>query len=77
MKQEYANALRKIRTLVTRLFNETDAFMEKMEKEGRTAGCVEVREEDEEILRVVGILHNDAENGSAEIETLCNDLGID
>lgn len=51
--------------------------MEKMEKEGRAAGCVEVCEEDEEVFRVVGILHNDAEEGFAEIENLCDDLGID
>ena len=30
MKQEYINALRKIRNLSNRLFNETDALMEKM-----------------------------------------------
>ena len=33
MKQEYINALRKIRNLANRLFNETDALMEKMEVE--------------------------------------------
>lgn len=76
MKQEYINALRKIRNLANRLFNETDALMEKMEVEGRIDG-VEVCEDDREIYRTVGMLHNDIEERSAEIENLCTELGID
>ena len=76
MKQEYINALRKIRNLSNRLFNETDALMEKMEVEGRIDG-VEVCEDDREIYRTVGMLHNDIEERSAEIEKLCTELGID
>lgn len=76
MKQEYIKALRKIRNLSNRLFNETDALMEKMEVEGRTDG-VEVCEDDREIYRTVGMLHNDIEERSAEIEKLCTELGID
>lgn len=76
MKQEYINALRKIRNLANRLFNETDALMEKMEIEGRIDG-VEVCEDDREIYRTVGMLHNDIEERSAEIEKLCTELGID
>lgn len=76
MKQEYINALRKIRNLANRLFNETDALMEKMEVEGRIDG-VEVCEDDREIYRTVGMLHNDIEERSAEIEKLCTELGID
>lgn len=76
MKQEYINALRKIRSLANRLFNETDALMEKMEVEGRIDG-VEVCEDDREIYRTVGMLHNDIEERSAEIEKLCTELGID
>lgn len=76
MKLEYINALRKIRSLANRLFNETDALMEKMEVEGRVDG-VEVCEDDRDIYRIVGKLHNDIEERSAEIENLCNDLGID
>ena len=76
MTQEYINALRKIRNLANRLFNETDALMEKMEVEGRVDG-VEVCEDDRDIYRIVGKLHNDIEERSAEIENLCNDLGID
>lgn len=76
MKQEYINALRKIRNLSNRLFNETDALMEKMEVEGRIDG-VEVCEDDREIYRTVGMLHNDIEERSAEIDKLCTELGID
>lgn len=76
MKQEYINALRKIRNLANRLFNETDALIEKMEVEGRIDG-VEVCEDDREIYRTVGMLHNDIEERSAEIEKLCTELGID
>lgn len=76
MKLEYINALRKIRSLANRLFNETDALMEKMEVEGRVDG-VEVCEDDRYIYRIVGMLHNDIEERSAEIENLCTDLGID
>ena len=76
MKQEYINALRKIRNLANRLFNETDALMEKMEVEGRIDG-VEVCEDDREIYRSVGMLHNDIEERSAEIDKLCTELGID
>lgn len=76
MKLEYINALRKIRSLANRLFNETDALMEKMEVEGRVDG-VEVCEDDRDIYRIVGMLHNDIEERSAEIENLCTDLGID
>ncbi len=76
MKQEYIKALRKIRNLSNRLFNETDALMEKMEVEGRIDG-VEVCEDDREIYRTVGMLHNDIEERSAEIEKLCTELGID
>ena len=76
MKLEYINALRKIRSLANRLFNETDALMEKMEVEGRVDG-VEVCEDERDIYRIVGKLHNDIEERSAEIENLCNDLGID
>lgn len=76
MKQEYINALRKIRNLANRLFNETDALMEKMEVEGRIDG-VEVCEDDREIYRIVGMSHNDIEERSAEIEKLCTELGID
>lgn len=76
MKQEYINALRKIRNLANRLFNETDALMENMEVEGRIDG-VEVCEDDREIYRTVGMLHNDIEERSAEIEKLCTELGID
>lgn len=76
MKQEYINALRKIRNLANRLFNETDALMEKMEVEGRIDG-VEVCEDDREIYRTVGMLHNDIEERSAEIDKLCTELGID
>lgn len=76
MTQEYINALRKIRNLANRLFNETDALMEKMEVEGRIDG-VEVCEDDREIYRTVGMLHNDIEERSAEIEKLCTELGID
>ena len=76
MKQEYIHALRKIRNLANRLFNETDALMEKMEVEGRIDG-VEVCEDDREIYRTVGMLHNDIEERSAEIEKLCTELGID
>ena len=77
MKQEYINALRKIRNLSNRLFNETDNLMEKMEGVNDDSGCVDIREEEEEIYRVVGILHNDIEERSAEIEQLCTELGID
>ena len=76
MKQEYINALRKIRSLANRLFNETDALREKMEVEGRVDG-VEVCVDDRDIYMIVGKLHNDIEERSAEIENLCNDLGID
>lgn len=76
MKQEYINAMRKIRSLANRLFNETDNLMEKMEVEGRIDG-VEVCEDDREIYRTVGMLHNDIEERSAEIEKLCTELGID
>ena len=76
MKQEYINALRKIRSLANRLFNETDALMEKMEVEGRIDG-VEVCEDDREIYRTVGMLHNDIKERSAEIDKLCTELGID
>lgn len=76
MKQEYIKALRKIRNLSNWLFNETDALMEKMEVEGRIDG-VEVCEDDREIYRTVGMLHNDIEERSAEIEKLCTELGID
>ena len=76
MTQGYANALRKIRKLSERLFDETDALMEKMEVEGRVDG-VEVCEDDRDIYRIVGMLHNDIEERSAEIENLCTDLGID
>ena len=76
MKQEYINALRKIRSLANRLFNETDALMEKMEVEGRVDG-VEVCEDDREVYRVVGMLHNDIEERFAELEKLCSDFGID
>lgn len=76
MKQQYINALRKIRNLANRLFNETDALMEKMEVEGRIDGG-EVCEDDREIYRTVGMLHNDIEERSAEIEKLCSELGID
>lgn len=76
MKQEYIKALRKIRNLSNRLFNETDALMEKMEVEGGIDG-VEVCEDDREIYRTVGMLHNDIEERSAEIEKLCTELGID
>ena len=76
MKQEYINAMRKIRSLANRLFNETDALMEKMEVEGSIEG-VEVCEDDREIYRTVRMLHNDIEERSAEIEKLCTELGID
>ena len=76
MKQEYINALRKIRSLANRLFKETDALMEKMEVEGRIDG-VEVCEDDREVYRVVGMLHNDIEGRFAELEKLCSDFGID
>ena len=76
MKQEYINALRKIRSLANRLFNEIDALMEKMEVEGRVDG-VEVCEDDREVYRVVGMLHNDIEGRFAELEKLCSDFGID
>ena len=76
MKQEYINALRKIRSLANRLFNETDALMEKMKVEGRVDG-VEVCEDDREVYRVVGMLHNDIEGRFAELEKLCSDFGID
>lgn len=76
MKQEYINALRKIRNLANRLFNETDALMEKMEVKDRIDG-VEVCEDDREIYRIVGMLYNDIEERSAEIEKLCTELGID
>ena len=76
MTQGYANALRKIRKLSERLFDETDALMEKMDAENGTDG-VEVCEDDRDIYRIVGKLHNDIEERSAEIENLCNDLGID
>ena len=77
MKQEYINALRKIRNLANRLFNETDNLMEKMEGVNDDSGCVDIREEEEDIYRVVGMLHNDIEERSAEIEQLCTELGID
>ena len=76
MKQEYINALRKIRKLSERLFDETDALMEKMDAENGTDG-VEVCEDDRDIYRIVGMLHNDIEERSAEIENLCTELGID
>ena len=76
MKQEYINALRKIRKLSERLFNETDAFMEKMDAENGTDG-VEVCEDEREVYRVVGMLHNDIEGCFAELEKLCGDFGID
>ena len=76
MTQGYANALRKIRKLSERLFDETDALMEKMEVEGRVDG-VEVCEDDRDIYRVVGMLHNDIEGCFAELEKLCGDFGID
>ena len=76
MKQEYANALRKIRKLSGRLFDETDALMEKMEVEGRTEG-VEVCEDDREMYRIVGLLHNGIKERFAELEALCSDFGID
>ncbi|MBR5860910.1 MAG: hypothetical protein IKY71_06130 [Bacteroidaceae bacterium] len=76
MTQGYANALRKIRKLSERLFDETDALMEKMDAENGTDG-VEVCEDDREVYRVVGMLHNDIEERSAEIENLCTELGID
>lgn len=77
MKLEYINALRKIRNLSNRLFNETDNLMEKMEGVNDDSGCADVREEEEDIYRVVGMLHNDIEERSAEIEQLCTELGID
>lgn len=77
MKLEYINALRKIRNLSNRLFNETDNLMEKMEGVNDDSGCVDIREEEEDIYRVVGMLHNDIEERSAEIEQLCTELGID
>ena len=76
MTQGYANALRKIRKLSERLFDETDALMEKMEVEGRVDG-VEVCEDDRDIYRIVGKLHNDIEERFAELEKLCSDFGID
>ena len=76
MKQEYANALRKIRKLSGRLFDETDALMEKMEVEDGADG-VEVCEDDREVYRVVGMLHNGIEERFAELEVLCSDFGID
>lgn len=76
MTQGYANALRKIRKLSERLFNETDAFMEKMDAEDGADG-VEVCEDDREVYRVVGMLHNDIEGRFAELEKLCSDFGID
>lgn len=77
MKLEYINALRKIRNLSNRLFNETDNLMGKMEGVNDDSGCVDIREEEEDIYRVVGMLHNDIEERSAEIEQLCTELGID
>lgn len=77
MKLEYINALRKIRNASNRLFNETDNLMEKMEGVNDDSGCADVREEEEDIYRVVGMLHNDIEERSAEIEQLCTELGID
>lgn len=77
MKLEYINALRKISNLSNRLFNETDNLMEKMEGVNDDSGCADVREEEEDIYRVVGMLHNDIEERSAEIEQLCTELGID
>lgn len=77
MKLEYINALRKIRNLSNRLFNETDNLMEKIEGVNDDSGCVDIREEEEDIYRVVGMLHNDIEERSAEIEQLCTELGID
>lgn len=76
MTQGYANALRKIRKLSERLFDETDALMEKMDAENGTDG-VEVCEDDREVYRVVGMLHNDIEERFAELEKLCSDFGID
>lgn len=76
MKQKHINALRKIRKLSERLFDETDALMEKMDAENGTDG-VEVCEDDRDIYRIVGMLHNDIEERSAEIENLCTELGID
>ena len=76
MTQGYANALRKIRKLYERLFDETDALMEKMDAENGTDG-VEVCEDDREVYRVVGMLHNDIEERFAELEKLCSDFGID
>ena len=76
MKQKHINALRKIRSLANRLFNETDALMEKMDAEGGADG-VEVCEDDREVYRVVGMLHNDIEQRFAELEKLCSDFGID
>lgn len=77
MKLEYINALRKISNLSNRLFNETDNLLEKMEGVNDDSGCADVREEEEDIYRVVGMLHNDIEERSAEIEQLCTELGID
>ena len=76
MKQEYINALRKIRKLSERLFDETDALMEKMDAEGGADG-VEVCEDDREVYWVVGMLHNDIEECFGELEKLCSDFGID
>lgn len=76
MKQKHINALRKIRKLSERLFDETDALMEKMDAENGTDG-VEVSEDDREVYRVVGMLHNDIEGCFAELEKLCGDFGID
>lgn len=77
MKLEYINALRKIRNLSNRLFNEADNLMEKMEALNEDTGSADVREEEEDIYRIVGMLHNDIEERSAEIEQLCTELGID
>lgn len=76
MTQGYANALRKIRKLSERLFDETDALMEKMDAENGTDGAAPC-EDDREVYRVVGMLHNDIEERFAELEKLCSDFGID